>query len=174
MSANRAQIAARRGKRFMKVGHARWATRRAQAAALCAMLALTSCERPAPAPAKATVPAASAPALAEQLATGAEVYQTGCANCHYAGEASPTTPALVGSAALAGDPTAWFKIILQGQRNESVVDGRKLNGIMPAMAYLSDEEIAAVTAYLRERFGGISAPIEPAKVAAERQKLGVD
>jgi len=156
----------------MKVGHARWGTRRAQAAALFAMLALVGCERPAPAPSlvESTAPSAPAPALAEQLATGAEVYQTGCANCHYAGEASPTTPALAGSAALRGDPTALFKIILQGQRNESVVDGRKLNGIMPAMAYLSDDEIAAVAVYLRQRFGGISEAIEPSKVAAERQK----
>ena len=98
----------------------------------------------------------------------------GCANCHYAGEASPTTPALVGSAAVRGDPTTLSKIILQGQRNESVVEGRKLNGIMPAMAYLSDEEIAAVTAHVRQRFGGTAEAIDPAKVAAERKKLGVD
>ena len=137
------------------------------------MIALTSCDRPASS-IETTTPSAFAPALAEQLAAGEEVYQTGCANCHYAGEASPTTPALVGSAAVSGDPSALFKIILQGQRNESVVEGRKLNGIMPGMAYLSDEEIAAVTAYVRQRFGGTSEAIEPAKVAAERKKLGVD
>ena len=156
----------------MNVAHASLAIRRAQAVALCALLALTSCKRPATV--EPTTPSGSAPALAEQLATGAEVYQTGCANCHYAGEASPTTPALAGSAALGEDPTALFKIILQGQRNQSLVEGRKLNGIMPAMAYLSDEEIAAVSAYLRQRFGGTAEAIDPAKVAAERKKLGVD
>jgi mono/diheme cytochrome c family protein len=136
------------------------------------MIALASCKRPTAV--ETTTPGASAPALAEQLSAGEEVYQTGCANCHYAGEASPTTPALVGAAAVGGDPSALFKIILQGQRNESVVEGRKLNGIMPAMAYLSDEEIAAVTAYVRQRFGGTAEAIDPAHVAAERKKLGVD
>jgi mono/diheme cytochrome c family protein len=155
----------------MKVGHARWATHAAQAAAVCATIALASCKRPA---VETSTRSASAPAPAEQLAAGEEVYQTGCANCHYAGEASATTPALVGSAAVGGEPGALFKIILQGQRNESVVEGRKLNGIMPAMAYLSDEEIAAVTAYVRQRFAGRAEAIDPAQVAAERKKLGVD
>ena len=114
------------------------------------------------------------PALADQLAAGSEVYQTSCANCHYAGEGGETTPPLTGSAALGSDPAALFKIILRGQRNESVVQGQKLNGIMPGMPYLSDEEIAAVTAYMRQRFGGTAEPIDPANVAAERKKLGVD
>ena len=157
----------------MKVGHASWTVRRAQAAAWCSLIALAGCDRPAAV--DTPTRAASEPAVAEQLAAGAEVYQTTCANCHYAGEASPTSPALVGSAALGPDPTSLFKIILQGQRNESVVQGQKLNGIMPAMPYLTDEEIAAVAVYMRQRFGGAAAEaIDPAKVAAERKKLGVD
>jgi mono/diheme cytochrome c family protein len=153
----------------MKVAHASWAVRRAQAAALCALVALASCDRPAP------VTSAAAPQLDEQLAAGAEVYQTTCANCHYAGEAGPTTPSLAGSPALGADPTPLFKIILQGQRNVSVVQGQKLNGIMPGMPYLSDDEIAAVSVYLRQRFGGGNPePIDPARVAAERKKLGIN
>ena len=157
----------------MKVAHANWAVRRAQAAAAFVLAALASCDRPAAV--ETSAPSASAPSLAEQLAAGAEVYQTSCANCHYAGEGSATTPPLTGSAALGRDPVELFKIILKGQRNESVVQGQKLNGIMPPMPYLTDEEIAAVAVYMRQRFGG-SAPeaIDPAKVAAERKKLGVD
>jgi mono/diheme cytochrome c family protein len=158
----------------MKLAHASLPIRCAQGAALCVALVLASCDsrKSVETP---PVEGVAAPQADEQLALGAEVYQTTCANCHYAGEAGPSTPALAGSAALGAEPSALFKIILQGQRNVSIVNGQKLNGIMPGMAYLSDEEIAAVSMYLRQRFGGGQAePIAPAAVAAERKKLGVD
>ena len=174
LSAKRADVAAKRGSEFIKVAHASLAIRCAQAAGFCVAVALASCERPVPVE-TSPMASASAPQVDEQLAAGAEVYQMTCANCHYAGEGGPTTPPLAGSAALGADPTALFKIILQGQRNLSVVEGQKLNGIMPAMPYLSDEEVAAVSVYLRQRFGGGKAePIDPASVGAERKKLGVD
>jgi mono/diheme cytochrome c family protein len=157
----------------MKVAHAKFTVRHAQAVACCALLSLLAgCEKPAAVESQ-QASAAAPPALAEQLTAGEEVYNVNCAQCHYAGEGGANVPPLTGSPALA-DSARMFKIILQGQRNESVVQGQKFNGIMPGMAYLADEEIAAVTAYLRQRFGGNAAAIDPAQVAAERKRLGVD
>ena len=147
------------------VAHARWRGCLGQAAAGAALLLLLGCKREAVTPAP-SVPA-SPPVLAEQLAAGAQVYEMTCAQCHFAGEGGPAAPPLAGSSALAR-PESVFKIILQGQRGQSVVNGQKLNGIMPAMNYLTDEEVAAVTAYLRERFGGKTEAVQPADVAKAR------
>ena len=155
----------------MKVANAKGLVRHAQATAWIVAIVLAGCERSAPVDAERS--SSAAPPLAEQLTAGAEVYNVNCAQCHYAGEGGANVPPLVASPAL-GDPTRMFKIMLQGQRNESVVNGQKFGGIMPAMAYLTDDEIAAVTAYLRQRFGGNAEAIDPAQVAAERKRLGVD
>lgn len=149
------------------VAHARWRTCLGQAAAGAALLLLLGCKREAVT--QPPVTPASKPMLAEQLAAGAQVYEMTCAQCHFAGEGGPAAPPLTGSAALAR-PESVFKIILQGQRGESVVNGRKLNGIMPAMSYLTDEEVAAVTAYLRKQFGGKSEAVPPTDVAQARGK----
>jgi nitrite reductase (NO-forming) len=101
--------------------------------------------------------------------TGEQVYEASCAQCHYAGEGGANVPPLAGSPILQSEPAATFKVILQGQRNQSVVNGRKFNGIMPAMSYMSDDEIAAVTAYLRQRFAGKEEAISPASVADARK-----
>ena len=77
-------------------------------------------------------------------------------------------PALRGSPALMGDPDAVISIILNGQSGLSVVDGKPLHGIMPAQAYLTDEEIASVVTFIRSEFAGISAEVAPAAVGRVR------
>ena len=172
MSPTTADNATRRRNEIMKVAHAKFTVRHAQAVACCALIILAGCKRPAavePQPSSVAAP----PALSEQLTAGEEVYNVNCAQCHYAGEGGANVPPLAGSPAL-GASAGMFKIILQGQRNESVVNGQKFGGIMPGMAYLTDEEVAAVTAYLRRRFGANAEAIDSAQVAAERKRLGVD
>ncbi|MBA2432989.1 MAG: cytochrome c [Chthoniobacterales bacterium] len=112
---------------------------------------------------------ATAAAPAEQFAAGEKVYEMHCAQCHYAGEGGANAPPLTNSPVVLAAPAATYRVILQGQRNRSIVDGRKLNGIMPAMDYLSDEEIASVTAYLRQRFAGKSETLDPAEVRSFRK-----
>ncbi|CAN5724856.1 hypothetical protein BH20VER1_BH20VER1_25620 [soil metagenome] len=131
-----------------------------------AVFLLIGCQRrPAAATPAAPVPAASA----EQLREGEKAYELHCAQCHYAGEGGENVPPLTDSPVLLAEPAATYRSILLGQRNQSIVNGRKFNGIMPAMDYLSDDEIAAVTAYLRERFAGKTETLDPAEVAALRK-----
>lgn len=87
-----------------------------------------------------------------------------CAQCHYDGKASAANPALVGSPALQAAPSTVIDIILNGQSGKSLIDGKRLSGIMPAQAYLTDAEIAAVVTYIRHEFAGISAEVTPSQV----------
>ncbi len=106
------------------------------------------------------------------VALGAEVYELECAQCHYAGERTPTAPPLINSPVLDKPAVRTARIILAGQDSETVIDGQLFGGIMPAQAYLSDEEIAAVTAYIRKTFGGIHEPAPRIEeVAALRASL---
>ena len=113
-------------------------------------------------------PSKSKPASPETLAKGGEVYGMACAQCHYDGLSGSMHPALRGSPALMGDPDAVISIILNGQSGLSVVDGKPLHGIMPAQAYLTDEEIASVVTFIRSEFAGISAEVAPAAVGRVR------
>jgi len=155
----------------MWIAHARFIVCRTQVIGLAACCLLVACDRKPPAALPESNVAATQP---EQLRAGEKAYEMHCAQCHYAGEAGANVPPLQNSPVLLAEPRATFKVILQGQSNQSVVNGKKFNGIMPAMAYLSDDEVAAVTAYLRERFAGKREAIAAAEVAAERKRLGVE
>jgi mono/diheme cytochrome c family protein len=121
------------------------------------------------APEQASRAEQTAPAsLEEQLARGEEIYGQACALCHYGGEATPVAPALHGSPSLAGPAEKVMAIILHGQRGVSEVNGKKFGGIMPAQAYLTDEEVAAVAAYVRKEFGGVAEKIEGGRAAGVR------
>lgn len=111
-----------------------------------------------------------APPLGEQLARGAQVYEISCAQCHYDGSGNSAAPDLKGSPVFRESPEALAQIILKGRSGISVVNGRKFNGVMPAQAYLTDEEIAAVVAYTRDVFGASKAVVPPAEVGAWRAR----
>lgn len=123
--------------------------------ALATALSLAACARPEL-------------ASADQLARGEVLYTLHCIQCHGNGEGNALNPPLLGSAKLRGQPSAIIRNILYGQQNESVVNGQKLGGIMPALDYLTDEEVADVATYVRSRFGNNSRPIHAAEVAAHR------
>ncbi len=92
------------------------------------------------------------------LPSGEEVYQAACAQCHYAGEQTPNAPALTDSLLLKKPAVETARIILIGQANVSIVDGKVFGGVMPAMSYLSNEEIASVVRYVRKTYAGIDEP----------------
>jgi len=115
-------------------------------------------------------PPDATPPLAEQLAHGKTLYQMSCAPCHREGEGSPLAPPLRGSGVVTGPPAGLARLILKGQNRVTVVDGEKFNGMMPAQAYLTDTEIAAVTAYVREAFGGQRESVAPKDIAPIRKE----
>lgn len=109
--------------------------------------------------------AAPSPALA---AKGAEIYEQNCATCHYGGEGSPVAPPLKGSTVVNASAKDVALVILKGQQGKAIVNGRPLNGMMPAQAYLTDEEIAAVVTFVRKEFGNGASGATPAEIPALR------
>lgn len=117
------------------------------------------------------------PALADVAAAGvdgAQVYAANCASCHGpAGAGIPGAfPPLAGHAAELAEQDRPYLIdsLLYGLQGQIVVGGTTYNGVMPAWAQLSDEQLAAVLNHIVE-FGGPAVDRFTAdEVAAERGK----
>ena len=107
--------------------------------------------------------------LETQLATGAEIYSQSCTMCHYDGAGNPAAPDLKSSSYLTGEPGKLITIILEGQNRVSIVNGKKFNGYMPKMDYLTDEEVAAVATYVRSTMAEQHETISAEQVKALRK-----
>ncbi len=95
---------------------------------------------------------------AEQMkkdVAGVEVYKRACVACHGEnGQGVPGAfPPLAENPYLFKDRAYPALVVLFGLEGPIEVNGQSYNGLMPAFAYLSDEEIAAVVAYIRNNFG---------------------
>lgn len=122
-------------------------------------------------PAGAPEPAVSPPLPAEMTA-GKAVYDHACIACHEAdGSGAPRIyPPLPGNANLqSNDPASTLRIILDGA--QTLTTARAPNtGSMPAYAkQLSDQEIAAVTNYMRNSWGNAAPLVTPAEVKKARR-----
>lgn len=112
--------------------------------------------------------------VAGRKADGAAVYASLCVACHQAtGAGLPGVfPPLAGSEWVTGDEETLVKIVLQGVSGKLTVKGNTYAGVMPAFKeQLGDEEVAAVTSYLRSQWGNSAPPIDAAKVASVRESL---
>jgi mono/diheme cytochrome c family protein len=102
------------------------------------------------------------------LHQGEDLYAQSCSVCHYGGDGGGQNPALIGSITVKGPTEDLVKVILHGQKGVSLVNGKKLNGIMPAQAYLSDVEVAAIATYVRQEYGKLTDAVQPSLVAKVR------
>ena len=100
---------------------------------------------------------------------GAVVYSTHCAACHQRDGrgASSAYPPLASSTTVNGDPDTLVAWLLFGKR-PTTLPPRKGLAVMPQLAWLSDDDVAAVLTHVRTRFGNGSSPVSPAQVAAVR------
>lgn len=86
---------------------------------------------------------------------GAKVYTVYCGTCHQRdgkGDGSRFPP-LDGSEWVIGDKKRLIDVILNGLEGEITVKGVSYNGLMPQHSFLSDEDIAKVSTYIRQSFG---------------------
>ena len=98
-----------------------------------------------------------------------------CAACHgQGGEGTAAAPPLAGSEWVNGPEDHLIRIQLRGLRGPISVKGQEYNitGGMAALAYQSDEQIAAVLSYVRSSFGNSAPAVSPAAVAALRGEAG--
>ena len=99
-----------------------------------------------------------------------------CVTCHQAnGEGLPNIyPPLVKSEWVDGDPTRMIKIILKGVYGPLKLHGKDYGPekgtppMTPFAALLTDEELAAVTTYVRQSYGNDAPVVTPAQVKAVR------
>ena len=111
------------------------------------------------------------PASATVLTSpGRTVYEQYCAPCHMidGSGAGQLQPALMGSAVVRGDPAQLVAVILRGPAAVLPPDRAKFSNIMPAFNLLTDRQIADLTTYLRQQFGGGSSAVADTQVSAVR------
>lgn len=99
-------------------------------------------------------PSAATSGSTSLLAKGEQVYQQNCAVCHMAdGSGVPNMqPALIGSAVIAGDPLRLETVIRGGSAamNDTT---RETANQMPPFGALPQDEMQALLAFLRQKFG---------------------
>jgi len=140
---------------------------RARVIALCALLsgAVLHAETPPASP-----PVSQAP---DGVAAGQKLYARHCLSCHQAdgGGVPNMQPPIAGGAWVKGDPGALALFVMTGgfvsaQRKDSAVDN-----VMPPFVQLTDEDLAAILTYIRQKFGGGAPAVDAAQVAAARAKI---
>ncbi len=111
--------------------------------------------------------AAGAPA--EEVPRGQRIYANLCLNCHQAGGEglAGVYPPLRDSERLAGPAEPLVQMLLHGLQGPLTTATGDYNGLMPASG-LSDEDLAAVLTWTRERFAPGSGEVPSAEVARIR------
>jgi mono/diheme cytochrome c family protein len=124
-----------------------------------------------PAPEPAAEAASPSPEFAK---LGAQQYML-CGACHgQQGEGTAAGPPLAGSEWVTGPAENMIRIQLRGLVGPIKVKGKEYNfpaGMM-AMAFQTDEQIAAVLTHVRSSFGNSAPAVSAAEVAAFRSEVG--
>lgn len=111
------------------------------------------------------------------IAEGKKVYSASCFMCHQlAGEGIPSVfPPLAKSDYLTKLATEkredLVAILHQGKSGKIVVNGIEYNGVMPPLASMSDQEVAAVLTFVTNSWGNSAKPFSVEEVAAIRANL---
>lgn len=109
-----------------------------------------------------------------QMKMGEHVYSANCTACHNSdGKGIPNLAASLANnpGLLADDASSIITTVLQGGRG-AVTAGNPTSGAMPSFAWkLSDEQVAAVATYLRNRWGNAAKPVTSDEVADKRALL---
>jgi mono/diheme cytochrome c family protein len=112
------------------------------------------------------------PPSAEVMKRGQAVYNRTCIACHQPTGLgiAPVFPPLAGSEWVAMSPSVAVRNILHGMTGPVSVKGTIYNGMMPAVAGLSDGDIADVVSYVRNSFGNTGAVVTEDEVKAIKAK----
>lgn len=98
-----------------------------------------------------------------------------CGACHgQNGEGGPIAPPLAGSEWVTGPVSNLIRIQLRGLQGPITVAGKEYNmpGGMAALAYQTDDQVAAVLTYIRNSFGNKASAVKAEQVAALRGEVG--
>jgi mono/diheme cytochrome c family protein len=111
------------------------------------------------------------------ITAGKDIYDASCGACHKpSGEGVPLMfPPLKGSANVqSSDPTTVIRLVLGGARTQ-VTDAEPTPSTMPSYAWkLSDNQIAAVTTYIRSAWGNAAPAVSADDVKDLRKEMQKD
>lgn len=120
-------------------------------------------EQPAPTPSPANV-----------TRVGAAIYADECSACHGANGAGVPglSPGLAGSSAVQStDPASLLHVVLRGARSVAT-EGAPTAPAMPSFAWLlTDDQVAAVTTYIRNAWGNAAPAVTGRQAEAARRDL---
>ena len=104
---------------------------------------------------------------------GQSLYENYCASCHKEDGTGVegTFPPLKGSARVSGEKSALIRVVLAGLSGPITVNGMKYDMTMPALNFLSDQQVADVVEYVRTTFGKKNEQVSPAEVGKVRSSL---
>jgi len=105
---------------------------------------------------------------------GKTEFESYCAACHqYDDQGMGEAPPLDDAPWVVGPQEVLIKIVLHGVRGKMEIAGETYDREMPGLApILSDEEVASLLSFVRQRFGGLTTPVEAgtvSKIRAEHQ-----
>ncbi len=105
-----------------------------------------------------------------QFDKGAALYQVTCAPCHQVNGLGMDglAPPLSESEWVNGSADRMVRILLHGARGPFTVRGRSWELEMPALATLDDDQIAALSTYVRREWDNTGSPVTPAQIKAIR------
>ncbi|WP_229655494.1 c-type cytochrome [Pedobacter puniceum] len=108
--------------------------------------------------------------MQNSINNGKVVYTQYCAVCHQAdGLGVPgLNPPLSKTVYVLGDQTRLINIVLKGLSEGVEIDGETYSNVMPAMAFLTDQQVADVLTYVRNSFQNKASAITAAQVKAVR------
>jgi len=114
----------------------------------------------------------AAPAAAEASA-GQKLYARHCLSCHQVdGYGVPNMqPAIKGGTWVKGDPKALALFVMTGGFDSADRKEGASHNVMPPFRRLSDDELAGILSYIREKFGEGAPAVTPAVVAEARATL---
>jgi len=104
---------------------------------------------------------------------GAATYQQYCASCHLGnGQGDGTRyPSIAGSEWVTGDKKRLIGVVLNGLQGPITVKGQPFQGVMPAQSFLTDQQIAEVLTFVRQRFGEGASGVYEGEVRRVRRMI---
>lgn len=103
---------------------------------------------------------------------GSVAYTRYCASCHLSGGQGDGNryPPLFGSEWVRGPNNKLIELVLKGMSGPITVRGKPYDGVMPAHAFLSDEQVAEILTHIRTRMTHGGRPISAEEVKAVRSQ----
>ena len=106
------------------------------------------------------------------ISPGEALYKQYCQSCHKPDGSGVTDlyPSLFGEK-IKGNKDTLIRIVLLDIEREAIVREEKFKQEMPGQNYLTNDEIAFITSFIRKEFGGISDSISVEEVQNIRKGL---